>query len=465
MNGQMTNDRVLNCCELRDPSTMPYRQHTNLKRHKIAGMRIYLALFFCFVAFGQNPSSPAGKWISLLKFFGQPNYGRLQLELDGTKLTGKLGNDAFEGTFENGRIEGIVKPNSRTTIQVQGTLRDDRIEGSGRIVEQKADLTWEATREPIRNSTPRTHTFEPTQFHHFFSDAIAPALHINPGDTVTTWSVDAGGTDAKGVRRTSGGNPLTGPFYVEGAVPGDTLVVHFNRIRLNRDSAISGALISANAVTPFYVEQRKRVDGYNSDWKIDIQAGLGSLAKPTQTMKDYKVPLAPMLGCVAVAPPGGMQYRSGFLGPFGGNMDYNQMREGVTVYLPVFVPGALLFVGDGHAAQGAGELTGDALETSMNIEFTVDVVAGRAPQNPRMENTEYLMASGIAGSLDDAFRAATTNLARWLETTYDLNANEVSSVLGTAIVYDIAEVVDPQPHVVAKIPKSLLANLKKTERP
>jgi amidase len=429
-------------------------------------MRRYMTLFlFCFAAFGQNPSSPAGRWISVLKFFDQPNYGRLQLELDGTKLTGTLGSDAFEGTFENGRIEGTVKPNPRTTIQVQGTFRDDRIEGSGRIVEQKADLTWVATREPIRNSTPQTHSFEPNQFHHFFSDAIEPALHVNPSDTVTTWSVDAGGTDPQGVRRTSGGNPFTGPFYVEGAIPGDTLVVRFNRIRLNRDSAISGAMISNNALTPAYVEQRKRVEGYNSDWKIDRQAGFASLAKPTETMQDYKVPLAPMLGCVAVAPPGGMQYRSAFLGSFGGNMDYNQLREGVTVYLPVYVPGALLFVGDGHAAQGAGELTGDALETSMDIEFTVDVVAGHAPPNPRMENTEYLMASGIAGSLDDALRAATTNLARWLEATYGLNAAEVSSVLGTSIVYDIAEVVDPQPHVVAKVPKSVLANLKKAQNP
>jgi acetamidase/formamidase len=178
-------------------------------------------------------------------------------------------------------------------------------------------------------------------------------------------------------------------------------------------------------------------------------------------MKDYKVPLAPMLGCVGVAPPGAMQYRSAFLGSFGGNMDYNQLREGVTVYLPVYVPGALLFVGDGHAAQGAGELTGNALETSMDIEFTVDVQSGGAPANPRMENAEYLMASGIAGSLDEAFRGATTNLVRWLEEMYGLNAAEVSSVLGTAIAYDIAEVVDPQPHVVAKVSKTALAALRR----
>jgi hypothetical protein len=203
------------------------------------------------------------------------------------------------------------------------------------------------------------------------------------------------------------------------------------------------------------------VEGYNSDWKLDLQGGFASLAKPTETMKEYKVPLAPMLGCVGVAPQGGMRYRSGFLGSYGGNMDYNQLREGITVYLPVYVPGALLFVGDGHAAQGAGELTGNALETSMDIEFTVEVQAGGAPPNPRMENADYLVASGIAGSIDEAFRSATTNLVRWLERMYGLNAAEVSSVLGTAMVYDIAEVVDSQPHVVAKVPKSVLAALKR----
>ncbi len=312
-----------------------------------------------------------------------------------------------------------------------------------------------------KNPTPQSHQFEPTQFQHDFSDAIKPVLRINPGDTVETWSVDAGGTDPKGVRRTSGGNPLTGPFYVEGATPGDTLVVHFNRIRLNRASAISSPLIVNGALNPGYVEQRNAVKGYDSDWKLDLQASFASLAKPTETMKNYKVPLAPMLGCVGVAPQGSKSYRSGFLGSYGGNMDYNQLREGVTVYLPVYVPGALLFVGDGHAAQGAGELTGNALETSMDIEFTVDVEAGGAPDNPRMENAEYLMASGIAGSLDEAFRGATTNLVRWLEAMYGLNAAEVSSVLGTSIVYDIAEVVDPQQHVVAKVPKAALGNLRK----
>ncbi len=262
-------------------------------------MRHCLALLplFSLAAFGQTVSSPAGTWISTFRNFDEPIYFRAQLELDGTKLTGKFGNDVFEGTFQNGQIEGAVKPNPATTIQLRGTVvADGRIEGTGRLVEQKVDLKWEASRQQTKNSPPRTHTLEPTQFHHFFSDAIQPALHINAGDTVKTWSVDAGGTDPKGVRRTSGGNPLTGPFYVEGAIPGDTLVIHFTRIRLNRDSAISSPLIANGALNPGYVEQRKKVEGYNSNWKLDLQAGFASLAKPTETMKNYKVPLSPMLG-------------------------------------------------------------------------------------------------------------------------------------------------------------------------
>jgi len=428
----------------------------------IVFMRYALALLCLAPALQAQNASPSGKWVSDMKFFGNDNYAHLELALSGNKLTGKLGNDIFEGTFESGLIEAAVAGDGQETIRFRGRLQGDRIVGTATLPRNNQELTWEATREVPVTAAPQTHTFEPTEFQHFFSDAIAPVLRINPGDTVSTWSVDAGGTDQKGARRTSGGNPLTGPFYIEGAVPGDTLVVHFNRIRLNRDSAISSPLIVNAALTPGYVEQRKNVEGYNADWKIDLAAGFASLAKPTETMKNYRVPLAPMLGCVGVAPPGGNQYRSGFLGNYGGNMDYNQLREGTTVYLPVYALGALLFVGDGHALQGAGELTGNALETSMDIEFSVSLERGTSPPGPRMENAEYLMASGIAGSIDEAFRNATTNLVRWLEKKYGLNAAEVSSVLGTAVVYDVAEVVDPANHVVAKVSKSVLAGFKPT---
>ncbi len=423
-------------------------------------MRTALALLCLFLpALAQTP---AGKWSSDTKWFDQDRYQRLELIVDGDQLTGTLGSSKLTGTFRAGTIDIAIKEGKDFAEELHGRLEGDRIVGTGKVTqgEQRADLTWEARRVPATTAAPRALTFEPTQFQHFFTEKIEPVLHLNPGDTVKTWSVDAGGTDSKGVRRTSGGNPLTGPFYVEGAMPGDTLAIHFNRIRLNRDSAISGDLIVGSALNPGYVGQRKPVEGYDSDWKIDREAGYAMLKKPTDKLKDYRVPLAPMLGCVGVAPGGGNQYRSGALGGYGGNMDYNQLREGVTVYLGVNVPGALLFVGDGHAAQGAGELTGDALETSMDIEFTVDLQPNSSIGAPRFENADYLMASGIAGSVDDAFRGATTNLVRWLEKKYGLNAAEVSSVLGTSMVYEVAEVVDPSIHVVAKIPKSVLTALK-----
>jgi acetamidase/formamidase len=392
-------------------------------------------------------------------------YFRLDLERDQNRLTGKLDGEAFEGIlegiFEDDRLTGIVKPHPGMTIQLQGTLLDDYIEGAGTVLEDKLALKWEARRQDKRNIVQKTHEFEPTQFHHFFSAAIEPVLRVNPGDSVKTWSVDSRGVDSQGVRRTLGGNALTGPFYVEGAFPGDTLLVHFDRIELNRESAVSGSLIVNGALDASYIETRGKIDLPNSDWKLDLQGGFASMAEPTESLKNYKVPLAPMLGCVGVAPAEGMRSRSRYLGAYGGNMDYNQVRSGITVYLPVFVPGALLFVGDGHAVQGAGELIGSALETSMAIEFTVDIEKGGAPSNPRMANAEYLMASGIAGSLEDALRGATTNLVRWIEKIYGLGPAEVSLVLGTSISFDIAEVVDPLLHVVAKIPKALLHGLNK----
>ena len=145
-------------------------------------------------------------------------------------------------------------------------------------------------------------------------------------------------------------------------------------------------------------------------------------------------------------------------------MDYNQLREGTTVYLPVFALGALLFVGDGHALQGAGELTGDALETSMEFSFSVDLIKGKGLNMPRAENAEYRMASGIANSLPEALQQATTNLSQWLAADYKLTPNEVALVLGTAIQYDVAEVVDPLVHVVARIDKKALASLGQNQK-
>jgi amidase len=183
------------------------------------------------------------------------------------------------------------------------------------------------------------------------------------------------------------------------------------------------------------------------------------LAHPTPLMKNFTVPILPMLGCIATAPQGAQAYRGTDLGPFGGNMDYNYMGEGVTLYLPVFHPGALLMMGDAHAAMGDGEVTGSALETSVDVAFTVDVIPGFASAGPRLENADYVMAMGVAGSVADSIQVATTQLAEWLKRDYKLNDSEVAVLLGAVLKYDITEMVDPQFNVVAKVPKSALKAL------
>ncbi|MCU1329268.1 MAG: Acetamidase/Formamidase [Bryobacterales bacterium] len=373
-------------------------------------------------------------------------------------VTGTLNELKLAGTVQGDHVNlTAARPNGKEWGKFEGQLQGDDLAGS--VKQGAEEFAWKAHRASATAAAPATHTFEPTRFHRAFSGSIAPALHINPGDEVRTITVDAGGRDAMGIARSQGGNPETGPFFVEGAIQGDTLAIKLNRVRLNRDSAQSGDRIVPSAVQPGYYKDAKFDDQFNSEWKLDRAAGVGMLAKPTERLKNFKVELQPMLGCVGVAPPSNQSFRSGWLGSWGGNMDYREVREGVTVYLPVYQEGALLFVGDGHALEGDGELNGDALETSMEVAFTVNLIKGRSTQAPRFENDEYLMASGIAGSLQDALQQATTELARWLERDYKLSANESNIVLGSSIRYDIAEVVDPQVHVVAKVRKAVLATL------
>jgi acetamidase/formamidase len=401
----------------------------------------------------------SGDWEFAGSYLGDVDYARVNLKVDGLKLTGNLNELKIEGEIHGDEFSfKATRPNGENFGEFKGAAHGDQLSGSA-VWAGERNITWTAKRPKIPPAAPQVHDFEPTEFHRVFSDAIPPVMHIFPGDTVRTWTVDAGGTDSKGIRRSQGGNPETGPFYIEGALPGDTLIIKLNRVRLNRDSAGSGDQIVSSALTADYVRNTKYEDKFDSTWVLDREKGEARLKQPSEHLKNYVVKLHPMLGCIAVAPPAHQSFRTGFLGSYGGNMDYNQLQEGTTVYLPVYALGALLFVGDGHAAQGDGELTGDALETSMQVEFTVSLVKGQAGNGPRAENDEYLMALGIDNSLPEALQGATTEMANWLQRDYKLTPNEAAVVLGTAMQYNIAEIVDPLVHVVAKIRKDALTGL------
>jgi len=401
-----------------------------------------------------------GAWILSQDVYGNPLYQRLTLKVDGTSVTGTVGRQSITGTVRGAALHFVAR-NDNTTSEFDGTIEGDRLSGSV-VITSKNDpdtdkRTWSATRMPTRPPGPsRRHEFTPTTFHRQFSASIPPVLHVWPGDTVHTTTVDAGGGDEHGVTRVLGGNPETGPFYVETAMPGDMLVVHLTRLRLNRDYAISDDGLVGRAVDPDLATKMK--DGFkNVRWHLDRDRGVATPEHATDHLAKFTVPLRPMLGCVAVAPGfGSAPPATGDSGRWGGNIDFNEIVEGATVSLPVGQPGALLYIGDGHAAQGDGELNGNALETSMDVEFTVELVPQKAMMGPRVESATHIMTVGLAGSVDDALRSATASLAQWLEQDYALTPSEIAMVLGTSAEYAIGEVADRNAGVVAKLRKDRL---------
>src|SRR2546429_101152 len=234
-----------------------------------------------------------------------------------------------------------------------------------------------------------THHYQPTHYHVTIG-SHEPVLHIAGGDSVIKTTLDPGGHGAGGEQVTEGGNPQTGPFYVDGAEPGDTLVVHLDQLYPNRDRGFSGTVVAPNVVDPRAV--RLLPDGPDGEWRIDRTQGMATLIAPETKLGHLTLPLAPMLGCFGVAPPRRQAISTATSGPYGGNMDYRGFVPGVTVYFPVFVPGALLHVGDGHAVQGDGEIVGTGIEVSFDVQFTVHLLKGHQIPRPRGENTDYIFS-------------------------------------------------------------------------
>jgi amidase len=302
------------------------------------------------------------------------------------------------------------------------------------------------------------HHFQPTQYYTAMG-TYPPVLTIQDGDTLVTTTVDAGGYDARNERVTPPGNPQTGPFFVEGAEPGDTLAVQLDRLAPNRGTGWSGVAVAPNVVDPEYIgELPRNADGSRLQalWDLDNDAGTASLRTPETRLGRLTVPLAPMLGCFGVAPAGGQAISTATSGPHGGNMDYRGFIGGVTVYFPVAVSGALLFVGDGHAVQGDGEIVGTGIETSFDVHVTVRVLKGKRSHWPRGENAEFIFTVGNARPLDQCVQHATTEMLRWLQEDYSLDAPGAHLLLGQCVQYDLGNIFDPAYTMVCKIAKRLL---------
>ena len=307
--------------------------------------------------------------------------------------------------------------------------------------------------------------FTPTREQYVYTfGGVAPHMRISPGTALRLWSDDAFGGALRSVGDLSSAkvdlrfvNPQTGPFYVEGAEPGDTLVLHLVDLVPARDWAASAAIPFFGGMTGTDRTVNLQPPLPDTTWIYELDLDRNTVAF-TARHSDHRVelPVEPMLGTVGVAPAGGEVRSSLVPDRFGGNMDTPEMRAGATAYLGVNVEGAMFSVGDGHYRQGEGETCGVAVEGAMETTLIVDLIKGRQTPWPRLEDETYIMSTGSARPLEDAFRIAHGDLVLWLVEESGLDKLDAYQLVTQISESPVANVCDPNYTFVAKARKEYL---------
>jgi amidase len=289
----------------------------------------------------------------------------------------------------------------------------------------------------------------------------SPVARLRPGTILEANSLDCFGNAIKKPGDTlalvKGDNPLTGPFFIEGAEPGDTLVVHILDLQVDGDQGIGafapgfGALNETNYTPMLHPPLPEKIWFY----PIDHASNTGTFQALDSNYK-VKIPLHPFLGCIGVAPANGEARSSIVPAEFGGNMDAPEVSAGNTLYLPVNVSGGLFYFGDGHAVMGDGEIAGTAIEVPMKARLQLDLVKGKHTNWPRFENEKEIMAAGIYRPVDDALRIAFTELVGWIHADYGLSELDAYELLSQVGKIHLTEMVDPNYVVVASVEKKYL---------
>ena len=291
-----------------------------------------------------------------------------------------------------------------------------------------------------------------------------PVLRVKPGTIIETWTEDCTvgqirtindlPSKMKGPRRS---NPQTGPFYIEGAEPGDTVCITIIDLQPARDYGLavsgpgSGALVGTRYTAMLFDQPPERV------WIYPVDRERGTVTfRAREGDHEVEIPIKPFLGCIGVAPARGEVRSSIVPGEFGGNIDTPELVVGTKLYLGVNVPGALLSIGDGHLVQGGGEIAGTAVESALDVRFKVDLIKDRYTSWPLAESETHIMALGSTRPLEDAYRVALKELVLWLERDYGMERFDALQLLAQAGENSISQVVDPNYTVVAKIAKRYL---------
>ena len=292
---------------------------------------------------------------------------------------------------------------------------------------------------------------------------VAPPVAIlKPGNIVESNSLDCFGNvlqkPGDSFSLIKGDNPLTGPFYVDGAEAGDTLVVHILDLQIDGKQGVgtfSPGFGAANATHYTPVLEMKPLPEKIWFYPIDEEKNTATFQALDSNFK-VSFPLHPFLGCIGVAPANGEARSSIVPAEFGGNMDAPEVSRGNTLYLPVNVTGALFYFGDGHAAMGDGEVAGSAIEVPMRARLQFDVVKGKSSGWPRFENDKEIMTTGIYRPVDDAVRIAFTELVHWSLRDYGLSEMDAYELLSKVAKIHLTEMVDPNYVVVASVEKRYL---------
>ena len=304
---------------------------------------------------------------------------------------------------------------------------------------------------------------DPSEFAWTFG-GVPPVRTVKPGTIMELWTEDAFGGKVRGsedlvskVIKFPFVNPQTGPFFVEGAEPGDTLALHFVSIEPSRDWAASttiplfGSLSQTRATAGLQDPLPEKVWMYEVDTKRRIVT-----YRALHGDHSVELPLDPMHGTVGVAPANFEARLSLVPDYYGGNMDTPEMRAGTTCYLGVNVEGALVSLGDGHCRQGEGESCGVAVEAAMDTVLVIDLIKGVTTPWPRLENDTHIMSVGSARPLEDAFRISQVDLIAWMETEFGMERLDAYQLLTQVSETPVANVVDPNYSFVSKVRKQYL---------
>jgi len=295
------------------------------------------------------------------------------------------------------------------------------------------------------------HRFAPTSYSNVIGTQPA-VLTVASGDTIITTTLDAAGIDHEGAQRAPRGNPMTGPFSVEGAEPGDALIVTIDRMTPNRKTGWTYSPVSQQVVDPRTVADLPKSERF--EWAIDAAAGTVRLIGGSARIAGWSFPLTPMIGCFGVAPERGQAISTATSGPYGGNMDYRRFAPGASIAFPVSVAGGLFFLGDGHACQGDGEIVGTGIETSFEIEFTLHLRKNAPGRWPRCETATEIITLASGRPLDQPLQFATTEMIRWIVEDLGVDAVEASHLLGQMVRYDVANVFNPAYCVACRLEKN-----------